>query len=260
MLLPNSLMAHWKVSVTIQFLKVAHTIFNPLVSNKTAPVGQGFWSLGPQLVSAWTRCQKEAPPPRLSYSGSTFLGTPLSHTRVCNTKRLKLIGCFITEAGLMFPRQTASSNFSFPLSDLSWCLSWLALTLCLMLGSDRILSHCIFGYRDFFLAHRYYLTHKLDTGSPYRVWGTGIGSEMQRKGSKVLLCFWQWGQVSDDLHRNMMRITRRSWILLAFHFKRIIQCFGKYTYSLSCRESDEKTDTTLMSVCYNEYEQKVSLA
>lgn len=27
--------------------------------------------------------------------------------------------------------------------------------------------------------------------APYRVWGRGIGSEMHRKGSKVLLCFWQ---------------------------------------------------------------------
>ena len=26
-----------------------------------------------------------------------------------------------------------------------------------------------------------------------------MGSEMQRKGSKVLLCFWQWGHVRDDL-------------------------------------------------------------
>lgn len=33
----------------------------------------------------------------------------------------------------------------------------------------------------------------------YLVWGTGIGSEMQRKGSKVLLCFWQCGQVREDL-------------------------------------------------------------
>lgn len=56
------------------------------VFHKTAPVGQGFWSLGPQPVSAWTRCQKEAPPPRLSCSGSTFLGTPLSRTGACNTE------------------------------------------------------------------------------------------------------------------------------------------------------------------------------
>lgn len=28
----------------------------------------------------------------------------------------------------------------------------------------------------------------LDT---YRVWGSGMGREMHRKGSKVLLCFWQ---------------------------------------------------------------------
>lgn len=26
-----------------------------------------------------------------------------------------------------------------------------------------------------------------------------MGKEIQRKGSKVLLCFWQCGQVSDDL-------------------------------------------------------------
>ena len=33
-----------------------------------------------------------------------------------------------------------------------------------------------------FLSDRYCLTHKLDAKWPYRVWGTGIGSEMQRKG------------------------------------------------------------------------------
>lgn len=34
--------------------------------------------------------------------------------------------------------------------------------------------------------------------------GSGIGSEMHRKGSNVLLCFWQCGQVSEDLrgHRS----------------------------------------------------------
>lgn len=28
-----------------------------------------------------------------------------------------------------------------------------------------------------------------------------MGKEMQRKGSKVLLCFWQRGQVREDLRR-----------------------------------------------------------
>lgn len=91
----------WFIENTLSpssFLKVAHTIFKPLhfdtlialkgeVSIDAAPVGQGFWSLGPQHVWAWTRCQKEAPPPRLSYSESTFLGTPLSRTAACNTER-----------------------------------------------------------------------------------------------------------------------------------------------------------------------------
>lgn len=95
------------------FLKVANTIFTPLNFdkitvqdrwNKKAPVGQGFWSLVPRLVSAWTRCQREAPPPRLSCSWSTFLGTPLSHTAACNTDGLQLIGCFITTATPMFQR------------------------------------------------------------------------------------------------------------------------------------------------------------
>jgi len=31
------------------------------------------------------------------------------------------------------------------------------------------------------------------------VCGSGIGNEIQRKGSKVLLCFWQCGQVREDL-------------------------------------------------------------
>lgn len=53
--------------------------------NDAAPVEQGFLSLGPRLVSTWIRCQREARPPQLSYSGSTFLGTPLSHTEACNT-------------------------------------------------------------------------------------------------------------------------------------------------------------------------------
>ena len=33
----------------------------------------------------------------------------------------------------------------------------------------------------------------------YLVWRKGIGSDTHRKGSKVLLCFRQWGQVKEDL-------------------------------------------------------------
>lgn len=33
----------------------------------------------------------------------------------------------------------------------------------------------------------------------HRVCGSGIGKEIQRKGSNVLLCFWQCGQVREDL-------------------------------------------------------------
>lgn len=33
----------------------------------------------------------------------------------------------------------------------------------------------------------------------HRVCGSGIGKEMHRKGSNVLLCFWQCGQVREDL-------------------------------------------------------------
>lgn len=33
----------------------------------------------------------------------------------------------------------------------------------------------------------------------HRVCGSGMGKEMQRKGSNVLLCFWQCGQVREDL-------------------------------------------------------------
>lgn len=35
--------------------------------------------------------------------------------------------------------------------------------------------------------------------STHRVCGSGMGNEMQRKGSNVLLCFWQCGQVREDL-------------------------------------------------------------
>lgn len=33
----------------------------------------------------------------------------------------------------------------------------------------------------------------------YLVWRKGIGRDTHRKGSKVLLCFRQWGHVKDDL-------------------------------------------------------------
>ena len=57
--------------------------------------------------------------------------------RAATQKWLELIGCFVTVAGLMFPRQTASSNFSLLLSDVSWCWSW---HIFLTPGSDRISS------------------------------------------------------------------------------------------------------------------------
>ncbi len=40
-----------------------------------------------------------------------------------------------------------------------------------------------------------------DESSAHLVWRRGMGSEMQRKGSKVLLCFRQWGHVSEDLRK-----------------------------------------------------------
>lgn len=69
-------------------------------------------------------------------------------------------------AGLMFQRQAASSNFSFLLSDLSWCLSRLSLTLFLVPGYGLI---AFLDEGTFFLSDRYYLPHKLDAESPYRV-------------------------------------------------------------------------------------------
>lgn len=33
----------------------------------------------------------------------------------------------------------------------------------------------------------------------YLVWRRGMGRDTHRKGSKVLLCFRQWGQVKEDL-------------------------------------------------------------
>jgi hypothetical protein len=33
----------------------------------------------------------------------------------------------------------------------------------------------------------------------YLVWRKGMGRDTHRKGSKVLLCFRQWGQVKEDL-------------------------------------------------------------
>lgn len=38
--------------------------------------------------------------------------------------------------------------------------------------------------------------------TPHLVCRSGIGSEMHKNGSKVLLCLRQWGQVRDDLGRN----------------------------------------------------------
>lgn len=39
------------------------------------------------------------------------------------------------------------------------------------------------------------------------VWRRGIGSEMQRNGSKVLLCFRQCGHVSEDLWERKHTVT-----------------------------------------------------
>lgn len=84
------------------------------------------------------------------------------------------------------------SNFSFLLSDLS--------------GFDSL---CIAGHRkgsNFWMRRLILAQERCFLGpavhvlvASYLVWGTGIGSEMQRKGSKVLLCFWQCGQVREDL-------------------------------------------------------------
>lgn len=38
----------------------------------------------------------------------------------------------------------------------------------------------------------------------------GMGREMQRKGSKVLLCFKQWGHVSEDLRGERYKNTHYS--------------------------------------------------
>lgn len=39
------------------------------------------------------------------------------------------------------------------------------------------------------------------TKKAHLVWQSGIGREMQRNGSNVLLCFRQWGHVSEDLRK-----------------------------------------------------------
>lgn len=41
----------------------------------------------------------------------------------------------------------------------------------------------------------------IENNRAHLVWRRGMGSEMQRKGSKVLLCFRQWGHVSEDLRK-----------------------------------------------------------
>lgn len=41
------------------------------------------------------------------------------------------------------------------------------------------------------------------------VWQSGIGREMQRKGSNVLLCFRQWGHVSEDLRKRKHTIKKK---------------------------------------------------
>lgn len=41
------------------------------------------------------------------------------------------------------------------------------------------------------------------------VWQSGIGREMQRKGSNVLLCFRQWGHVSEDLRKKNHAIKKK---------------------------------------------------
>ena len=54
----------------------------------------------------------------------------------------------------------------------------------------------------------------------------GIGREIHRNGSKVLLCLWQWGHVSDDLETNTE--TERAFLLSLFQlhsFARNIFCF-----------------------------------
>ncbi len=43
--------------------------------------------------------------------------------------------------------------------------------------------------------------------SAHLVWRRGMGSEMQRNGSKVLLCFRQWGHVSEDLRERKHTVT-----------------------------------------------------
>lgn len=40
-----------------------------------------------------------------------------------------------------------------------------------------------------------------------------MGSEMQRNGSKVLLCFWQCGHVSEDLHVEEEKTTSEGFRL-----------------------------------------------
>lgn len=46
--------------------------------------------------------------------------------------------------------------------------------------------------------------HTAPSGA-HLVWGRGIGREMQRKGSKVSLCFWQRGHVREDLRGQRRR-------------------------------------------------------
>lgn len=55
------------------------------------------------------------------------------------------------------------------------------------------------------------------------VWQSGIGREMQRKGSNVLLCFWQWGHVSEDLRKREKTVIERKSVVLTSH--RLPDCF-----------------------------------
>lgn len=53
--------------------------------------------------------------------------------------------------------------------------------------------------------------------------GRGMGKEMQRKGSNVLLCFWQCGQVSDDLlerRKKNLTFVAETYCNTTLHFSR----------------------------------------
>lgn len=133
-------MTHWKHPI----IKFHHVLDPPVQSwnSQTAPVGQGFWSLAPQLFSAWTWCLTKVLPPQLSYSWNTCLDTPLSHTVACNTQAQQLRGCFVTTPADR--RRLILAFFCQIFHDA--CLRWLYLECAVQYGTGQQKTRCVFKY------------------------------------------------------------------------------------------------------------------